>query len=267
MKDSNDMDTSKELAFAKELGQKAYEIAQKYYKKNPSTLIKDDNSPVTIADEEINQLVIDKVKETFPTHGVLGEEQSFGLEREYLWVCDPIDGTLAFTMGQPTFMFSLALVVEGQPIVAVVGNLSNGIIYHATKNGGSFVNDMSLSVSKRTLSKAFIYVQSNIKNLLQHRNFYLAQDDAVAQTNPVHGGVFKGVGIAEGLGDGSVWLRNVHPWDIAAIALLVEEAGGAVTDRTGSTDLDFTKDLNGIVLASKLIHADLLKIVLDYDNV
>ncbi len=55
-------------------------------------------SYVTVADEEINQYVIDQVKEHYPEHGVLGEEQSFGLEKEYLWVCDPIDGTLAFTM-------------------------------------------------------------------------------------------------------------------------------------------------------------------------
>lgn len=260
------MQYESELAFAKELGQEAFKIAQKYYKQNPETDIKSDNSPVTIADEEINQLVIDRVKKEFPDHGILGEEQSYSLGRDYLWVCDPIDGTLPFAMGQPTFMFSIALVHKGDPVVSVLFDLSNGELYHAVKNNGAFLNDQRISVSKRSLSKSLHFVPSNLRNLFENKDFYLKLDRKVSQTNPVYGCVFKAVIIAEGLADASIWLRNVHPWDMAGVALLVTEAGGKVTDREGNYNLDFTNELNGIVLSNLAIHEELLAMVKDYDQ-
>jgi fructose-1,6-bisphosphatase/inositol monophosphatase family enzyme len=258
------MDTLSLLDFAKSLGQEAYSIAQKYYKKNPVTATKVDKSYVsyvTIADEEINQLVIDHVKKQFPSHGVLGEEQSFGLDRQYLWVCDPIDGTLAFTMGQPTFMFSIALVLNGKPIIALTVDLANGDVLHAIKDEGSFLNNTRMYVSQRQLPEARMYFPANIKQMFAYQNFYTTLIDSVSQANPVSGGVFKGCAIAQGLGDGSIWLRYVHPWDMAAIALLITESGGVVTNRHGSADLDYTKDLDGIIMSNSVIHAKLLELV------
>ena len=258
------MDLSKELTFAKELGKSAYEIAQKYYKKNPSTELKNEgsySSYVTVADEEINQLVIDQVREQFPQHGVLGEEQSFGLDKDYLWVCDPIDGTLAFTMGQPTFMFSLALVTDGDPVVCVAVDLSNNNTYHAVKNHGAYLNDAPLKASKRALSESRLYLPSGVKQLIEHQNFYNKLIELVSQVNPLSGGVFKGCAIAEGMADGSAWLRSVHPWDVAAITLLIRESGGVVSDRNGNEDLNLTKELDGIIMSNSKIHSDLLSIV------
>jgi myo-inositol-1(or 4)-monophosphatase len=255
------MDYTTELEFAKQLGQSAYEIAQKYYKKNPDTTIKSDNSPVTIADEEINQLVIDRVKEQFPEHGVLGEEQSFGLDRRFLWVCDPIDGTVAFTMGSASFMFSLALVVNGRPVIAVVVNLSDNVVYHSVINNGSYINNARLAVSNRQLSEALLYFPSSIEDIFKNQPFYETLLGSVARANPICGGVFKGAAISEGLADGSVWLRSVHPWDMAAVALLVTEAGGTVSDRYGNADLDYSEELDGIIMSNKTIHEDLLNIV------
>src|SRR6185369_16230217 len=81
-----------------------------------------DNTPVTIADTQINRLVIEAVRAKHPTHAVIGEEESHPADGvEFTWVCDPIDGTIPYTMGIPTNLFSLALVDgEGQPVVAVV---------------------------------------------------------------------------------------------------------------------------------------------------
>lgn len=251
----------KELEFAKSLGQFAYEIAQKYYKKNPSTVIKHDDSPVTIADEEINQLVIDRVKKQFPDHGVLGEEQSFGLDRDYLWVCDPIDGTVAFTMGSASFMFSIALVIIGEPIVAVVVNLSDGALYHAVKNKGSYYNNNRSTVSTRGLAEARLFFPSSITDMFKNKNFYERLVASVARANPISGGVFKGAVISEGLADGSVWLRPVHAWDVAAVALLVTEAGGIVSDRHGNTKLDCSTTLDGIIMSNAIIHEALMTIV------
>src|SRR5690606_7148188 len=108
------------LAFAKTLATEAGQIMRDHFVLGIDTEWKQDATPLTIADTSINQLVIDQVKQRFPTHGVLGEEASFGTDREYLWVVDPVDGTMPYSHGIPTSTFSLALVQNGQPIVAAV---------------------------------------------------------------------------------------------------------------------------------------------------
>jgi len=250
-----------ELEFAKKLGSKAYDIAQKYYKKDPETEIKSDNSPVTIADEEINQCVIDQVKKEFPDHGVLGEEQSFGLDRDYLWVCDPIDGTVPFMMGSACFMFSLALVHKGDVVIAVAVNLSDNAVYRASLGGGSYYNNKKIQVSRRDFSKSRLFFPSSIRNILENAPLYKKLANSVAHAQPVGGGIFKGAVISEGLADGSIWLRSVHPWDVASVALLITEAGGTVTDRHGNIDLNYSKELDGIIMSNNIIHEDLLTIV------
>lgn len=248
-----------ELIFAKELAKKAINIALSYYKKNPETHTKEDKSPVTVADEEINQLVINQVKATFPEHGVLGEEQSFSTDRETLWVCDPIDGTIAFSMGEPLFSFSLAMVVDGQPVVAVAADISTKRIFHAVKGQGAFIGGVPTKVSSRKMSEAWLAFPTNLKWLFKKPQMYMELSERVYQTNVIHGGVFKGLLIAEGLSDGSVWGSTVSPWDMAAVKLIVEEAGGKMTDKFGNDQL-FNTDLNGVVVSNSVIHDELIEI-------
>lgn len=191
---------------------------------------------------------------------MIGEEQSFRADRRVVWVCDPIDGTIAFAMGEPTFMFSIALVVDGEPVLAVVSDLANGRIIEAIKGQGAFVDGAKMQVSTRSLEQAWIAFPTMLKWLFDEPALYSALSDAVYQTNIIHGGVFKGMLIAEGLSDGSVWVSDVHPWDMAAVKLIVEESGGRMTDREGNPQ-NFSSELNGVVVSNGVIHDSLLEII------
>jgi myo-inositol-1(or 4)-monophosphatase len=99
----------KELRFATDLAQEAGAIMDRYFRaEDIGTELKQDLTPVTVADTTINDLVIDRVQQSYPEHGVLGEENSYEPTRDRIWVVDPIDGTVPFSLGIPTSTFSLA---------------------------------------------------------------------------------------------------------------------------------------------------------------
>jgi fructose-1,6-bisphosphatase/inositol monophosphatase family enzyme len=94
------------LEFAKNLAKEAEEIALRYFGFEVENTWKEDNTPLVKADIEINDLVIKKINETYPEHSIYGEEKSDRKENsKYIWVCDPIDGTMAFSCGLPMFVF------------------------------------------------------------------------------------------------------------------------------------------------------------------
>jgi len=111
------------LEFAKKLAKEAEEISLKYFSFEVERIIKEDNTPLTKADTEINDLVIKRINEIYPEHSIYGEEKSELKENsKYIWVCDPIDGTMPFSNGLPIFTFSIALVDQsnGLPIKQLV---------------------------------------------------------------------------------------------------------------------------------------------------
>lgn len=123
---------AKYLEFAKSIAYKAGEIMIKYFKGDNQASYKFDQTIVTKADTEINQYLIQRVKETFPTHSVDGEEEQFG-KSDYVWVCDPVDGTAMYARHIPVAVFSLALVIDGVPVVGVVYDPFTDSLYSATK--------------------------------------------------------------------------------------------------------------------------------------
>lgn len=252
-----------ELNFAKSLAVEAREIALKYYKTDLAFETKEDASPVTVADKEVNDMVIRNVQTQFPGQGVLGEEESWYADRSRLWVCDPIDGTIAFSMGEPTFMFSLALVEDGRPIVAVAADLYSGTVFSATKGGGAFADDKPVNVSQRTLDKSWLVFPTNLKWLYKAQAMYQALNENSYQTNIVHGGVFKGMLVAQGLADAAIWPESTSAWDMAAVKLIVEEAGGKFTNKDNHEHRFDRQLTNGIIVSNGTIHEQLLQIVND----
>ncbi len=251
----------RELAFAKSLARDAKLIAGKYYKTDLKFETKDDTSPVTVADKQINELVIKKVQEQFPDHGVLGEEESWENSRERLWVCDPIDGTISFSIGVPTFMFSIALVVDGEPVFALTSDLDNGETFWATKDRGAYLDDKPIKVSNRPLDKAWVAFPTNLKWLYEGQAVYKKVAEQSYQTDIVHGGVFKGMLVARGLVDAVIYLNPIHPWDMAAVKLIVDEACGKVTSIDGEEQRYDNELTGGLVISNSVIHGQLLKTI------
>ena len=114
---------SKYLAVALEIGNLAGKMIKGNFSMEPLIDWKDDNTPVTKTDVAINKMVIEKINSEFPEHSILGEEEKdLGHKSDYVWVCDPIDGTFPFSHGFQTSTFSLALVKDGKPILGVIGD-------------------------------------------------------------------------------------------------------------------------------------------------
>ena len=107
------------LDFAKSVALEAGDIMRKYFGKKPDSHFKANNTIVTVADEEINDLVIKRVTERYPAHDIDGEEASQCHGSKYVWACDPIDGTASFAMELPISVFSMIRISAEQLLVMV----------------------------------------------------------------------------------------------------------------------------------------------------
>jgi len=254
------MDYKKELEFATEMAKLAGGIMKKYYRNNQQVEIKSDLSPVTIADKEINHLLIEHVQRQFSNHGVLGEEESWENDRNNLWVCDPIDGTVPYILHVPTSVFSLALVIDGVPVVAVVYNPWVDELYTAVKGEGAYRNEELIHVSERKWGAGVrISAPLTIEGGLIPPEEVKALFKQKIYVSSVFGLVHGCMTVADGAIEARIFSYHT-PHDIAAAKLIVEEAGGKVTDLQGD-DQRYDRRINGAIVTNGLVHDELLKLV------
>lgn len=244
-----------ELDVAQAIAREAGETMRQYFDGNQQKEIKKDGSPVTIADKKVNQLVIDRLSFEFPEDGVIGEEASnteHGMGRK--WICDPIDGTKAFTWGVPTAMFSLGLVIDGRPRAGVVYDPFLDRIYTAIKGQGSFCNGQKLAVSQESLQNGTVAVASSVKEITR-----LPYIQHIPTPVTFSGPIYKSTLVAKGRFVGFVEAGPTDH-DMAAVELIVNEAGGMVTNMSGE-QLDYSKPFAGVVVTNGVIHEELLHII------
>ncbi|MCA9385551.1 inositol monophosphatase [Candidatus Dojkabacteria bacterium] len=223
---------------------------------------KADNSPITIADTTINSYVINQIQEKFPEHSIYGEEQSMYVEgSEYLWVCDPIDGTIPFSRGIPTNVFSLALVKDELPILAVVYDPYTKRLYSAEKGKGAFVNNEPLHVSKKTKLDHTTIVSAPTWPNMQFPTYdlhpYIVRSGGY--TLDFHSTVNAGMMVAAGKFEAMVF-GGTTAHDVATVKLIVEEAGGKVTNIFGE-EQSYTKVIDGAIASNGVLHDEIISIV------
>lgn len=250
--------------FAFELADKASKIMLANFTVGMDTQTKEDNSPVTKADLEINSLAIKEINEKFPDHSIIAEEESAERESEYTWVCDPIDGTIPFSHGIPTAVFALALMKDYQPILSVIADPFSKRVFFAEKDKGAFLNDKPIQVNKidslgksslgaATLGAWWKYDGLDVSDLLVK----LTRKGARVLT--LGSIIYSNTMVASGEFTAALFPgKSIH--DTAAPALLVEEAGGKATDLAGK-ELDFSKPLNGHVISNGLVHEEIIDII------
>lgn len=247
--------------FSISVAKKAGEIMLKYFDSSSlSQHEKSDLSIVTIADEEINNMVITEVAKQYPTHSVYGEEASSEKHTDNVWVCDPIDGTINYSKGTPVCVFSLAFVKDGQPLTGVVYDPFTKRMYSAIKGAGAFLNDLPLQTSSKDLShKATLDFHwwpevtydllPIIRDLsMETRIFCLSCGSAIAGACLVARGHYEAAIFPGTKG------KNV---DIAALKVIIEEAGGLVTDLFGN-EQRYDQDINGALISNRLVHPQLI---------
>jgi myo-inositol-1(or 4)-monophosphatase len=256
------------LDFAKDLAEEAGKIMKRYFRADDiDTTWKEDTTPLTVADTKINDLVIQRVRERFPEHGVIGEEASYESAGDLVWVVDPVEGTIPFSLGIPLSTFSLALVsrTDGQPLVGVVLDPYLSRLYHSIKGQGAYLNGIKIHTSgQKTLEKGYVSVLGRfegeslavcIEELHKRKAKYFSFISQAYSSTLVASGELISAVFAYGA-----------PWDTAASALIVAEAGGVVTDMEGNIRRHDEFGNGCIQSCNQEIHNQILEILRNAHN-
>jgi fructose-1,6-bisphosphatase/inositol monophosphatase family enzyme len=254
-------DYRRELEIATKLARQAGEVILAHFDTDQQAQMKQDGTPVTIADMTINALALRVLTEAFPEYGVVGEEGSTDdITQERLWFCDPIDGTKAYTWGLPTAMFSLGLIVGDWPVLGVAYDPFLDRMYTGVRGHGSFCNDKRLQVNDEGLSNGIIAVTSSITEAVTSTPKIVKELIAAnVQLASFSGAVYKGLLVARGKTVAYVedW---TFPHDVAALHTIVTEAGGKISAPDGGP-LDYRKGFRGALVSNGKVHDEIVAMV------
>lgn len=227
------------------------------------------NDLVTNMDKEIEQYFIKKIRDTYPTHRVLGEE-GFGDQLEGLdgvvWMLDPIDGTMNFIHQQRNFAISLGIYEEGIGKIGFVYDVAHDELYHAIRGQGAYLNEESLpSLQEVHIEDAILAVNSTwlMENQRMNPNLLTPLAKTVRGTRSYGTAALELIYVATGRVDAYISLR-LAPWDFAGGAVIVEELGGIITNLKGET-LDYLSK-SSILAAKPGLHRTIMKDYLNEGN-
>jgi histidinol-phosphatase len=223
-----------ELAFAHELADLAGEIGLGFFRGSFEVTIKPDRTPVTEADLSIEAAIRDAVKARFPGDSVLGEEGGLQGEGRRRWIVDPIDGTKNFADGVQVWSNLIALAVDDEPVLGVVNLPALGERYDASRGGGARLNGAPIHVSRADrVPRAFVVFAGMGDWLSGPYGPGVRQLIADARRDRGFGDAWGHCLVARGSADVMLEL-DLSTWDFAALQVIVEEAGGRITQFDGS---------------------------------
>lgn len=229
------MQHSPHLSTALRAARAAEEVIRRYYQGRFEVELKADESPVTVADVEAEKVIKGVILEAFPDHGFYGEETGKeNPDAEYTWLIDPIDGTKSFVRGYPFFSTQIALM-RGEDLVLGVSNAPMfGELAYAEQGGGAFLNDEPVRVSAVSDLSRVALSLGNITTLAAGPQ-WSRLGELVRRVNRVrgYGDFYHYHLLASGKAD-LVVESDVNILDIAALSVLVREAGGVFTDLDGA---------------------------------
>ena len=252
------------LDFAKDIAKHAGKVMIKYFNQNNGASYKGDKTIVTLADTEINSYLIKQVKEKYPSHSVDGEEEQFG-KNDYVWVCDPVDGTAMYARHIPVAVFSLALVVKGEPIIGVVYDPFTSSLYTAIKGKGAYKNEERITVNNYELDDMktvchydlWVGAEYNISKVVQelaNKTYFISLGSIIRACMCVASGDFT-LAIFPG--------TKHKNCDTAGVKVIVEEAGGTVTDLFGN-EQRYDESINGAVISNGKVHNEVIETIKKY---
>ena len=228
---------------------------------------KSHNDFVTEVDQAAEEAIIETLLTAYPGHGILAEEsgREHGAKNsEYVWIIDPLDGTTNFIHGFPVYAVSIALAHRGQLQQAVVYDPTRNDLFYATKGRGAYLNDKRLRVSKRIrmaeslIGTGFPFRKGdNFKRYLQ---IFEEVSQVCAGLRRPGAAALDLCYVAAGRYEG-FFEFGLSPWDMAAGALMITEAGGLVGNFTGDADFLFQRE---VVAGNPKIYSQLVQILAPY---
>lgn len=251
---------NKELDAAIVAAKKAKEAILKIYHSTFDVEIKDDDSPVTIADKTADEIIRKHLSSLFPTHAFLTEESEDDLSRldnDYVWIVDPVDGTKDFIARDDEFTTNIALAYKHEIVVGVICVPAKNELYYASKNGGAYhlVGDTLVKISANDKTENLTCLTSVFHLNKQEEQLIEKHSDKIAKTIKA-GSSLKACYIAEGKAEISYRMSpNTKEWDTAASEIIVAEAGAVMVTPSLEKMKYNRKDVynrEGYIIANKI---------------
>jgi len=221
-----------DMALLADVMAEAGKLALGFFKRNLDHWKKSDNTPVTEADIAVNQLLNQRLLAARQDYGWLSEEtedDTSRLSKKRVWVVDPIDGTRAFLRGRNDWTISVAVVENGKSISAAVLHPTSAMLFTAVAGGGAYVNEKPIATTdaQNLLNCRMAANSGAFRPELWHTPW---PEMTITSYNSM---ALRLCHVAQGREDATVTIRSKSDWDLAAAALLVQEAGGRITSTDG----------------------------------
>lgn len=223
--------------------------------------LKGKNDLVSYVDKEAEKKLVAELQRILPGAGFVTEEGTTAQKlAKYRWIIDPLDGTTNFIHGLPIFSISLALMEEDRVVLGLVYEVNKQECFYAIKGGGAFCNEKPISVSNApTISQSLLATGFPYHNFEKLQQYLAILNELMKNSHGLRRMGSAAVDLAYvacGRYEG-YFEYNLNAWDVAAGSLIVEEAGGKVTDFSGGGNFVFGREL----VAGNAIHAELLGII------
>ncbi len=250
---------SHDLADVESIAREAGALLMGHFARHVTVEYKGDVDLVTEADRASEKLIVERLRARWPKHDVVGEEGArTDTGADYRWYVDPLDGTTNFAHGYPVFCVSIALVRKDEQLeVGVLYDPSRDEMFAAERGQGASLNGKSIHVSRtETLSESMLGTGFPSHKRHKNPNIHFYQQLTLRSHGVRRAGsaALDLANVASGRYDG-FWEFNLNPWDTAAGALLVQEAGGIVTRFDGSP---FRIDSREVLASNGRIHREVL---------
>ncbi len=251
------MDIKELLEFARTVAEKGGAKTLEYFRNGVEIDHKTDDSPVTVADRQAELVMREIITEKFPDHGIIGEE--FGKTNEdsdIQWILDPIDGTISFIHGIPTYTTLIGITIKDEPVIGIIHAPALGEMTYAATGLGAFHNNEPCKVRKCNRIEDASFITTDLEHI--HKHNFTEAFDALLETTKYHrtwGDAYGHSLVATGRAD-IMFDPILKVWDAAALLPVIKESGGVFCTVSGEEDI---YGGNGIS-----VHPDLKEAVLEY---
>lgn len=241
---------------------RAGQILTDYFQKNKKLLKirKHSKEIVTFYDKLIDKFLIKEIEKRFPDHNFLTEESGFkNKNSDFTWLIDSLDGTSNFAVGNPLFSISIALIKNKKLILGAIYSPIIDELYFTEKGKGAFLNNQKIKVSRiNRLAKGYLYFCEG-GELNRKRTFKIIKKiyPHVIELRKLGSAALEAAWVAAGKGEGYLTTK-INPWDVGAGVLIVEEAGGKVTDFKNKTWQLIQTDF---IASNGKVHPGIVKLV------
>ena len=249
------------LDFSIELAREAGGVLKHYMDREKQVELKGRANLVTAADKESEALIIRRIRERYPNHAILAEESGASGAGEGKWIIDPLDGTTNFAHQYPFFCVSIGFEQNGEIVCGAVYDPCRDEMFSGARGLGSFVNGNRLRVSEVSkvgnalLLTGFPYgVREKVRLAMTHFEAFVIESQAVRRGGSAALDLcYTAMGRCDGF-----WELDLHPWDTAAGRVILEEAGGRVSDYTGNP---FSVYMREIIASNGKIHEEMIDVL------